>query len=191
MAYVITTPQLGDIDLSAVYTTLGVPGIGNLPSVPTMTQLGQIVSAWDPVLGYAEFILLQIPTSTAVPVGTLTTWNVVSTGKFYYSYVINPTTASTGAPVAVAINAVSSNASSVQYTWFQVRGYTSILKTNVKGLPNNAVALSGTAGRVLFVQSTGKTIVGARTANTTTITTTTSLVPVILAVPPVVSAAPN
>lgn len=186
MAYVITTPQLGEVDLSAVYTTLGVPGIGNLPSVPTMSQLGQIVSAYDPVLGYGEFILLQIPVSTAVPVGTLATWQAVSTGKLYYSYVINPTTASTGAPVAVAINAVSSNASSVQYTWFQIRGYTSILKTAVKGLPNNAVALSGTAGRVLFTQSTGKTILGARTANTTTITTTTSLVPVILAVPPVV-----
>ena len=186
MAYVITTPQLGEVDLSAVYTTLGVPGIGNLPSVPTAAQLGQIVSAYDPVLGYGEFILLQIPVSTAVPVGTLATWQAVSTGKLYYSYVINPTTVSTGAPVAVAINAVSSNASSVQYTWFQIRGYTSILKTAVKGLPNNAVALSGTAGRVLFTQSTGKTILGARTANTTTITTTTSLVPVILAVPPVV-----
>lgn len=191
MAYVITTPQLGDVDLSAVYTTLGVPGIGNLPSVPTMSQLGQIVSAYDPVLGYAEFILLQIPVSTAVPIGTLSTWNAISTGKLYYSYVINPTTASTGNCVAVAINAVASNASSVQYTWFQVRGNTSILKTAVKALPNNAIALSGTAGRVLFVQSTGKTIVGARTVNTTTITTTTSLVPVILGVPPFVSQAPN
>ena len=186
MAFVITTPQLGDIDLSAVYTVLGVPGIGVLPSTPTWTQLGQIVTAYDPVQGYGEFILLQIPVSTAVPVGTLATWNALSTGKFYYSYVINPTTASTGAPVAVAINAVTSNASSVQYTWFQVRGNTSILKTAVKGLPNNAVALSGTAGRVLFTQSTGKTVLGARTLNTTTITTTTSLVPVVLGVPPVV-----
>ena len=184
MAYVITTPQLGDIDLSAIYTTLGKPGIGNLPSVPTMTQLGQVVSAYDPVLGYGEFVLLQIPVSTAVPIGTLATWNVPTTAT-YYSYVINPTTASTGAPVAVAINAVLSS-TSVQYTWFQIRGNTSILKTAVKGLPNNAVALSGTAGRVLFVQSTGKTILGARTANVTTITTTTSLVPVILSVPPVV-----
>lgn len=185
MAYVITTPQLGDIDLSAIYTVLGTPGIGNLPSVPTWTQLGQVVSAYDPVFGYGEFILLQIPISTAVPVGTLSTFNAISTGKLYYSYVINPTTASTGAPVAVAINAVSSS-TSVQYTWFQIRGYTSILKTAVKGLPNNAVVLSGTAGRVLFTQSTGKTILGARTANVTTITTTTSLVPVILATPPVV-----
>lgn len=191
MAYVITTPQLGDVDLGAIYTTLGIPGISNLPSVPTMSQLGQIVSAYDPVLGYAEFILLQIPVSTAVPLGTLATWNTLSTGKFYYSYVINPTTASTGAPVAVAINAVTSNATSIQYTWFQIRGNTSILKTNVKGLPNNAVVLSGTAGRVLFTQSTGKTILGARTINTTTITTTTSLVPVTLGIPPVVSSAPN
>lgn len=185
MAYVITTPQLGDVDLSAIYTTLGVPGIGALPSVPTWTQLGQVVQAYDPVLGYAEFILLQVPKSTAVPIGTLSTFNVV-TGPGYYSYVINPTTASTGAPVAVAINVVASNANSVQYTWFQIRGNTSILKTAVKGLPNNAVALSGTAGRVLFTQSTGKTILGARTANLTTITTTTSLVPVILGVPPTV-----
>lgn len=185
MAYVITTPQLGDIDLSAVYTVLGVPGIGVLPSTPMMTQLGQIVQAYDPVLGYGEFILLQVPKSTAVPAGTLATWQV-ATGPLYYSYVINPTTASTGAPVAVAINAVASNATYVQYTWFQVRGQVSILKTAVKGLPNNLIALSGTAGRVLFTQSTGKTILGARTANVTTITTTTSLVPVILGTPPVV-----
>lgn len=190
MAYVITSPQLGDVDLSSIYTTLGVPGIANLPSVPTWTQLGQVVQAYDPVLGYGEFILLQVPKSTAVPAGTLATWNVV-TGPLYYSYVINPTTASTGAPVAVAINAVTSNANAIQYTWFQVRGNVNVLKTNVKGLPNNAIALSGTAGRVLFVQSTGKTILGARTANTTTITTTTSLVPVVLGVPPVVSSAPT
>jgi hypothetical protein len=186
MAYVVTTPQIGNIDLSAIYTTLGVPGVGNLPSVPTWDQVGQIVTAYDPTLGYGEFILLQIPVSTAVPLGTLATYNAISTGKLYYSYVINPTTASTGAPVCVAINAVSSNASSVQWTWFQIRGSTSILKTAVKGLPNNAIALSGTAGRILFVQSTGKTIIGARTTNTTTITTTTSLVPVILGVPPTV-----
>lgn len=183
MAYVITTPQLGDVDLSAIYTVLGAPGVGVLPSTPMWTQIGQVVQAYDPVLGYAEFILLQVPKSTAVPVGTLSTWNAV-TGPLYYSYVINPTTASTGAPVAVAINAVASNANLIQYTWFQVRGNTNVLKTAVKGLPNNAIALSGTAGRVLFVQSTGKTVIGARTSNVTTITTTTSLVPVILGVPP-------
>lgn len=187
MTFVITTPQLGSIDLGAIYTTLGVPGVTNLPSVPTWDQMGQVVQAYDPVFGYGEFILLQVPLSTAVPLGTLTTYNVVTTGKLYYSYVINPTTASTGAPVCVAINAVTSNSTTLQYTWFQVRGYcSSVLKTAVKGLPNNAIALSGTAGRVLFVQSTGKTILGARTANTTTITTTTSTVPVIFGVPPTV-----
>lgn len=184
MTYIITTPQLGDIDLGAVYTTLGSPGIGNLPSVPTWAQLGQVVCGQDPTYGYGEFILLQIPASTAVPAGTLSTWSV-GTGPKYYQYLINPTTVSTGAPLAVAINAVSSS-TSVQYTWFQIRGYCSVLKTAVKGLPNNAIALSGTAGRVLFVQSTGKTILGARTANTTTVTTTTSTVPVILGTPPVV-----
>ena len=184
MPFVITTPQLGDVDLGAVYTVLGRPGVANLPGVPTWTQLGQVVQAYDPVFGYGEFILLQIPASTAVPAGTLATWNV-GTSNAYFSYVINPTTASTGAPVAVALNAVSSS-TSIQYTWFQIRGYANVLKTAVKGLPNNLVAISGTAGRVLFTASTGKTILGMRTANTTTITTTTSLVPVIMGTNPVV-----
>jgi len=140
MTYVITQGRaIGIPDLFAVYTTLGTPGNSNLPSVPTEAQLGEIVTAYDVASnaaatgagGYGEFILLAVPTSTSVTAG------------LYYSFTPSdykiaalPTSAGTtttsGIPIALAVNSVTSNASSVQYTWFQVGGRGTALKTRMR-----------------------------------------------------------
>lgn len=182
MAYTIAqAPTLGVPDLSGVYvaSALGAPGVGGLPSIPTEVQPGQIVSAYGysaTAEGGAEFILLAVPTSTTVTAGLLYRWNATN-----HSIVVVPTAVSSsalsGAPVAVAINAVASNATSLQYTWFQIQGRCSVLKNSTLSqmVPDRAVYVSGTtAGRVRGTASIFRTILGMRTANLATVLSTTS-----------------
>ena len=194
MAFGDTTPttsfkinqgrSIGIVDLNGVYTTLGSPWVGTtnqLPSVTMESMLGEIVTAWDTTAqadtvgggGYGEFIFLAVPTSTAVTAGLFYYWDAA------YKIVIVPATVSTtvsGTPIAMAVNKVSSNASSVQYTWFQITGRTTALKTAVAVSPSVPLYVSATAGRVKVLLSTFRSILGARSANLASVTSTTSTV---------------
>lgn len=174
MAYSASTARLGIVDLNAVVTTLGSPGIGNLPSVTTEPQLGEIVTGWDTSLGGGEFIFLAVPTTTVIAAGSMVNWDA------NYRVALLPTTVKTGLSVGVAIAAFASNAA-LQYGWFQIQGKATTLKTAVTVSPNSAVFITTTTtGRVQNVSSTGRQIIGARTANTATVTSTTSTVLVFL-----------
>lgn len=173
MAYSFQSNTLGCPNITDVTTI--APGIANLPSYVLEPQLGEIRQGWDTTLGSGEFIYLSVATSTAIPAGTIVTWTAG------YRAVAMPTNSgNTGQSVAVAVNAVASNATSIQYTWFQVEGNAVTLKTAVAVAPNARIFVSGTAGRFYVLASTGKQIVGARTANTASVTTTTSTVTVFL-----------
>ena len=197
MAYVATRGLGGIVDLSLVVTAGTYPGApwlsgtsNPLPSVTVENQLGQIVPAYDTSTtaqgatgqgGFGEFMWLAVPTSTAITAGLLYYWTPSD-----YKVVIVPASVSTtvsGAPVALAVNAVTSNATNVQYTWFQVTGRCTALKTAVTVLPNVSLYVSGTAGRVKVLLSTFRAILGARSANATTITSTTSTVAIYLSRP--------
>lgn len=187
MAYFVTTPTIGIADLNAVYTSgvLGYPWtsstINPLPSVPVEEMFGQIVSAQNSVTpntggGGGEFIFLRVPTSTTITAGLFYSW-----GDAAHPYDVTAlptssgTTTTSGAPVAVAVNAVTSSASNIQATWFQVQGIATVLKDAVKLAPGVPVYFSKTnAGRVRVVGSAFYGIVGARSATASTITTTTS-----------------
>ena len=86
------------------------------------------------------------------------------------------TSKKTGRSVYVALAAVTSDASNIQYAWFLKKGITAVLKTAIQVTLDSAVYISATAGRFYLTASAGAQILGARTANTTTITTTTSTV---------------
>lgn len=178
MTFSFSSNVLGNTDIPGFVTI--APGIANLPSGVLETQLGEIRTAWDATLGSAEFIYLKVAANTAIPLGTLVTWN---TAILVYQAVTLPAIASSGGkgqPVAVPYVAVASNAS-VQYGWFQIQGRATVLKTAVQVLPAGApVAVSATAGRVKVIVSTGSTILGAFFANTATVTSTTSTVLVYL-----------
>lgn len=185
MTYYITSPIIGAADLNAVYTAgaLGYPWVSAtsnpLPSVQVEQMFGQIASAQGPsttLEGGGEFIFLRIPTSTTVTAGLLYGWGLAASG---YDIVVVPTTASTtatsGIPIAVAINAVASNATSAQGTWFQVEGRCTVLKDAVKMAPGAPVYFSkSAAGRVRVIGSAFYGIIGMRSATASTITTTTS-----------------
>lgn len=184
MTYINTQPTIGIPQLDNVYTAgnLGYPWTspsGVLPAVTMEEMFGQITWAQDgssaTAGGGGAFIFLKIPTSTTVTAGLLYYW------KGDYTIVVVPAAVSSqavgGTPVAVAVNAVASNATSQQGTWFQVQGRCSVLKSsgtsNVQ--PNVPLYVSSvTAGRVRTTASIYRTIIGLRGANTATVASTTS-----------------
>lgn len=197
--YVPNTWLLGSVDLNSVYTAglVGAPfSTTTLPSVTIEQQLGQITGAWAAnsltsavQSGWAEFIFLAIPTSTTVTAGLFYSWDAST-----YGIIVVPTaTAShavSGFPVAVAINAVSSNASSIQYTWFQVTGRCSTFRAPTAGNFNIHLPLfvSGTtAGHIQSTASVFKAIIGARSANLATVVSGTSALWVYLNRPSITS----
>ena len=174
MTYTLASPTIGVPDVTTVVATggVGTPGISNLPSVTTEAQLGQVVEAWDATLGNAQFILLKVPASTTVTVGLLYQFD-----KQYTITVVPAGSSSinTGVAVALAYSTVSSS-TAVQYAWFLIRGTAPVLKTAVTVAPQSPVYMSATAGRIYLTASAGKQILGARTQNTATVTSTTSTV---------------
>jgi hypothetical protein len=187
MAYINTQPTLGIVDLNTVYTAggLGYPWAspsGSLPAFTPEQQFGQITWAYDSSSstagGGGAFIFLKIPTSTTVTAGLIYSW------KGDYTVVVVPTAVSaaavSGLPLCVAINAVTSNSSSIQATWFQVQGRCTVLKgANVSNnvQPSVPLFISGvTAGRIRTTASVFRTIIGIRSANTATVASTTSSV---------------
>lgn len=203
------TPFAGAYDIGSVWTD--PPGVYTSSSVlnnflnpqanPTVTLgsttvlpnpifepvLGEIVQAYESSLGYGEFILLRIPTSTAVPVGTIVQWDdqftvaaAVTAGKTGSPLAVSVSTAgvSSGVPtVLVDGSGIASNSTNVMYAWFQITGRAWTLKTAVQVTPAAAIYASGTAGRFYVTASTGKGYIGARAApGTTTSTQSTALV---------------
>lgn len=178
MAYANAGLQIGVPDVTNVSSSgaLGSPWVSTtnaLPSVPVEVKLGTKMIAQDNTLGEATFILLAVPVSTTITIGLLYQWDK------NYTVVLVPaggTSKNTGVAVAVAYTAVTSNASSVQYAWFCIAGQVAALKTAVTVNPQAAVYISGTAGRIKVLSSAGQQILGARTQNTATVTSTTSTV---------------
>jgi hypothetical protein len=177
---------IGVADVSGVYTAggLGAPGITPLPSAVIEQQLGQIVKAtsYDATYGgTSQFIFLAVPLSTTVTQGLIYNWKGDGT------VVVNPTAvssaATSGIPVALAINTVASNAASIQYTWFLVQGRGAALKgAALTAQPNSPLSISGvTAGRVRTTASAFRSFIGMRGANTAT--ATGSILPVWLQFP--------
>lgn len=180
MAYQFSSPVIGAVNLGT-YTTVP-PGIGTnaatFPNSPLEPQLGEIRHGWDTTLGWGEFIYLKVPTSTAITSGLCYQWS----GN--YSVAVLPvlaTSKNTGHKVAVATAALTSDATNVNYGWFQIGGLATVLKTAVQTLPDVVVYASGTAGRIKVLTSAGGQITGMRTAFTSgtgTVTSTTSTVTV-------------
>lgn len=181
-----TTNIIGVADVSGVYVagTIGSPGITPLPSTVIEQQLGSIVTAQSndsTYGGMASFVFLAVPVSTTVTQGLNYTW------KGDFTIVVQGTTVAAGVqsglPVAIALNTVASNATSVQYTWFAVQGKVAGLKgAALRMQPSVPLFVSNaTAGRVQSTASTLRSLMGFRSANTAT--ATGSIIPIYLNFP--------
>jgi hypothetical protein len=121
--------------------------------------------------GEGEFIYLQGVANTVL--GSLVTYDP-ATGLT--SLTVAATNKNQGVPVAVAMSA---NLLTF-YDWYQISGVAVIKKTAVKVSPNVPIYLSGTAGRIKSSAASGDQVLGARSENTATVTTTSSVVNVVI-----------
>ena len=148
----------------AVHNLAGAQPIADT-STTQKHALGTVCDGTDPTYGGAEFIYLLGVASTVT--GSLVTYSAST-----WQTALSPTTGNTGQPCAVAMSA---NVAS-QYGWYQKRGLAVIKKTPVAVTPQVAIFLSATAGRIKVAASAGLQVLGARSANLTTVVTTTSTV---------------
>lgn len=163
MAYTITEGRVVSQPIAATETTIAA-------DVP----LGTIVKAKDGTYGEGEFIYLLGVASTVV--GSLVKYNATT----YQTALLGVTNGKNkGVPVAVAMSANVAG----QYGWYQIGGNAVIKKTTVAATPQVPIFISATDGRMKVVASAGQQILGAQTANLTTVVTTTSTVVVTIARP--------
>lgn len=152
MAYALIDQVLGAQAIATTSTTQTAP-------------LGTIARAVDPSLGAGEFIYLLGVANTVV--GLVVTYNATT-----YQTTLMASGANATNPVAVAMSANVA----ASYGWYQIAGMAVILKTAVQFTPQVALFISTTTGRVRAIASAGRQILGARTANLATVTSTTSTI---------------
>ena len=150
----------------AVHSLPGAQPVANNSTVQNHV-LGTRIKATDPTYGEGEFIYLLGVASTTV--GDWVVWNATT-----YQTSLGTTTNSEnkGVPVAVAMAATVAS----EYGWYQTAGNAVMKKTGVAVTPQVPIFISGTAGKIKVLASSGQQILGAQTANLTTVVTTTSTV---------------
>ena len=161
MAYTISSPFVGAQPIANTETTQKHP-------------LGTQVEGYDPTYGMGQFVYLLGVASTEV--GSVVKWNATT----YQTALVSVTNGKNkGVPVGIAMSA---NVAS-QYGWYQIKGNAVIKKTTVAVTPQVPVFISATDGRLKVLASAGQQILGAQTANLTTVVTTTSTVVVTINAP--------
>ena len=149
-----------------VSTLAGAQPIANTETTQKH-PLGTIVRGWDTTYGEGEFIYLLGVASTVV--GSVVKYNTTT----YQTALLSVSRGKNkGLPVAVAMAANVA----AQYGWYQIGGNAVVKKTSVAVNPGVPIFISATDGRIKVLASAGQQILGAQTANLTTIVTTTSTV---------------
>ena len=150
----------------SVMNRAGAPAITN-HDTSAKVPLGTIVKGYDPTYGEAEFIYLLGVGSTEV--GFMVIYNATT----YQTALVTVTNGKgKGNPVGVAMAATVA----AEYGWYQISGNAVIKKTTVAALPQVPIFISATTGRMKTLLSAGQQILGAQTANLTTVVSTTSTV---------------
>lgn len=134
-------------------------------STTQLHPLGTVICENDPTYGEGEFIYLLGVASTVV--GSLVSYNATT-----YQTALSANTVNLAGPVAVAMSANVAT----EYGWYQIGGLAVIKKTAVAVSPQVAIYQSATTGRVMATAASGKQLLGARAANLTSVTSTTSTV---------------
>jgi hypothetical protein len=152
--------------LAVASTDSGYTPANASTAIPTSpATLGMVARAYDPTYGEGEFIMLLGVASTAV--GSLVSYNATT-----YQTALSANTAALAGPVAVAMSANTAGL----FGWYQIGGLAVIKKTAVATSAQVAVYQSATTGQIMATAASGKQILGARSANLATVTSTTSTV---------------
>ena len=167
MAYTFDDPIAGYLQIAVADD--GVTMTNGSSAIPTPPNvLGKIVCGFDPTYGEGEFIMLKGVASTIV--GSLVTYDGTT-----YQTTLAAVTANQARPVAVAMAAVGA----AQFGWYQIAGTAVVARTTgVRLSPTVAVGVTS-IGKVA-ASSSGKEILGARSANAATVASATATVAVVM-----------
>ncbi|MSR16103.1 MAG: hypothetical protein EXR86_16460 [Gammaproteobacteria bacterium] len=164
MAYNFTENRTGLLQIAN--TDAGVTMANGTSAIPTPpATLGMVCRAFDPTYGEGEFILLVGVASTAI--GSLVSYNATT-----YQTALSANTANLAGPVAVAMSANTA----ALFGWYHIGGLAVVKKTGVQVTAQVAVYQSATTGQIMPTAASGKQILGARSANLSTIASATSTV---------------
>ncbi len=173
MAYTFDEPKLGLQQVDQIDDGVLSPASvsnGTTTTIPTPPYvLGQIVRGFDPVYGEGEFILLKGVAGTGV--GSVVTYNGTT-----YETALAPVTANQARPVAIAMAA---NTSATKFSWYQIAGTAIAARTTGVAL-NPTVAIGVTSAGKVAASSSGKEILGARSANAATVAAATATVAIVI-----------
>ena len=138
------------------------PGLVSFTNIDTSANrtipVGTVVRGFDPVNGGGgEFVYANGVGSNAV--GSLATWNAVAK-----TATLVPSTAKLGYPVCVSLTA---NTTTTSYSWYQIAGAATILKTAIVAAKNSRLFISATTATVFVTSTAGKCILNAITVNST------------------------
>lgn len=179
--WVFREPTLGQTPIGktlaagTVAANMGTVAAGTLSSSPgaagrsTPGRLGSIAKAYHPTFGEGEFIYLLGVASTLV--GSVVSYNATT-----FQTALSVNTAKGAWPLAVAMSANVA----ASYSWYQIEGLATVLKTATQVLPQVKIFQSATAGRVTPTSASGLEVLGARGANLVTVTSTTSTIVILL-----------
>jgi hypothetical protein len=136
---------------------LGYPPVGGtpigIPDATAVVQVGTIVSMFDEIQGWGEFIYL--PGAASLAAGDLVLYDTTP-GAASVTRHTNATGSNTGRPVAIAMAAIGAT----QFGWYQISGL-AIVNT-VSGQVAGVMMGTATAGQVGNTADAGDQILNAR-----------------------------
>jgi hypothetical protein len=167
MAYTFDDNKAGLLQIAN--TDSGVTMANGTSAIPTPPAvLGQVERAFDPTYGAGEFILLVGVASTAI--GSLVTYDGTT-----YQTILAAVTSNQARPVAVAMSACTAGL----FGWYQIEGTAVVSKSTSSNFAATVALGIKSVGKV-GATSSGKEILGARTANTATVASATTTVTVVM-----------
>ena len=167
MAYTFDDNKAGLLQIAN--TDSGVTMANGTSAIPTPPAvLGQVERAFDPTYGAGEFILLVGVASTAI--GSLVTYDGTT-----YQTTLAAVTSNQARPVAVAMSANTAGL----FGWYQIEGTAVVSKSSSSNFAATVALGIKSVGKV-GATSSGKEILGARTANAATVASATTTVTVVM-----------
>ena len=167
MAYTFDDNKAGLLQIAN--TDSGVTMANGTSAIPTPPAvLGQVERAFDPTYGAGEFILLVGVASTAI--GSLVTYDGTT-----YQTTLAAVTSNQARPVAVAMSANTAGL----FGWYQIEGTAVVSKSTSSNFAATVALGIKSVGKV-GATSSGKEILGARTANAATVASATTTVTVVM-----------
>ena len=167
MAYTFDDNKAGLLQIAN--TDSGVTMANGTSAIPTPPAvLGQVERAFDPTYGAGEFILLVGVASTAI--GSLVTYDGTT-----YQTTLAAVTSNQALPVAVAMSACTAGL----FGWYQIEGTAVVSKSTSSNFAATVALGIKSVGKV-GATSSGKEILGARTANAATVASATTTVTVVM-----------